>query len=125
MTSVQDFLSLATTLVSLGLVVAAVMKMFQIATDLQEMKEILKEIRRGAELQPVPVPRAVAAQFAADPAPSMAALQSRVAEPEAPLPPPPPAPSNGPGLAFTTPPTAEELVRAIHAQDFRGDDFPL
>ena len=95
MTSIQDFLGLATTLVILGLIVAGVMKVFQISTDLQESKEILKDIRRnlegyGPSMSPgLPVPSQVSA--------------------------PPP----------TAAPTAEELVRAIHAKDFRGENFPL
>ncbi len=47
MTSFQDFLGLVSTLVVLGVVIAGVMKLFQVASDMQELKEILKDIRRS------------------------------------------------------------------------------
>jgi hypothetical protein len=104
MTSFQDFLGLATTLLVLGVIAAGVMKIFQIASDTQELKEILKDIRRSmpgvAQPAPIlasPVSLGIALREGgqADPAPQAHA------------------------------PTAEELVRAIHQQDFRGENFPF
>jgi hypothetical protein len=104
MTSFQDFLGLATTLMVLGAIAAGVMKIFQIASDMQELKEILKDIRRGMPgvTQLVPAP--------ASPV-SLGIALSEGLQPDA------------PPRANT--PTAEELVRAIHAQDFRGENFPF
>jgi hypothetical protein len=111
MSSIPDFLSLAMTLLVLGLIVAGVMKIFQMASDTQELKEILKDIRRNTQGlgQAMPAATPVAslgaavsgAQFTVDQVPSLG------------------LPGGG------NPPTAEELVRAVHAQDFRGENFPL
>jgi hypothetical protein len=101
MASLQDFLGLATTLVVLGVIVAGVMKIFQMASDMQELKEIAKDIRRNTQNASSPIPAASSAYAPPGYAPPDYA---------------PPAP----GV-----PTAEELVRAVHAQDFRGDKFPL
>ncbi len=112
MGTIQDLLSFATTLVVLALIAAGVMKLFQIATDMQEIKEVLKDIRRGGGLlSQAAVPGIPAAQ--PEPvSPSLASLASAM----------PAAPAS---LPTNRPPTPEELVRAVHAQDFRGDDFPL
>ncbi len=126
MASIPDFLSLATTLVVLGLIVAGVMKLFQIGNDMQEMKQILQDIRLGAHLTaravPPPVPYHAASSPSSYPAANIAALGEALPEGE---PVPQPVPGNMPGMNFSKPPTAEELVRAIHAHDFKGDDFPL
>jgi hypothetical protein len=106
MTSFQDFLGLASTLLVLGVIVAGVMKLFQMASDMQELKEILKDIRRSmpgvAHLAPVPA------------SPSSLGIAPR----EGGQPQPDAAPQ-------AHAPTAEELVRAIHQQDFRGENFPF
>jgi hypothetical protein len=111
MTSIPDFLGLVTPLVILGLIVAGVMKIFQVASDMQELKELLKDIRRNTQAfgQGMPAATQIAslgaavsgAQFTGDGLPGLG------------------LPGGG------SPPTAEELVRAVHAQDFRGDEFPL
>jgi hypothetical protein len=141
MTSIQDFLSLATTLAALGLVAAGIMKLFQIAGDLHEMKEVLKDMRRISQGLGSPVAAAV-------PVTGVAALSAVLPSgiPPAPsgIPSPAasiqPAPSNIPSASLSsepaqpfspaggyagTPPTPEELVRAVHAQNFSGDEFPL
>ena len=111
MPAIQDFLGLATTLVILGLIAGGVMKLFQIAGDMQEIKEALKDMRRGGGLtSPAAAPIPAALPSAASP--GLASLASAV----------PPAPA---GLPTDRDPTPEELVRDVHAQDFRGDDFPL
>ena len=168
MSAIPDFLSLLTTLVVIGLVGAAVMKVFQIASNIEQMKEILKDISGGMNQATLGAASNVIAreayshqqQYAAPPAapappvpapyePSagVSALAAALPQPEAthsiaaaPVPPPPapvPAPASAsptpeqqvwpasPGMNFTRPPTAEELVRAIHEQDFRGDKFPV
>jgi hypothetical protein len=106
MTSFQDFLGLASTLVVLAVIIAGVMKLFQVASDMQELKEILKDIRRSmpgvAQLAPVPA--------------SPASLGIALREGGQPHPDAAPRPNA---------PTAEELVRAIHQQDFRGENFPF
>lgn len=143
MTSIADFLSLATMLVVLGLIAASVMKLFQMAGDLHELKEILKDMRRMSQglgnplTAPFPVPVAtpgVVALNAALPSgvpPGPGGIPPAPVYPQAAVPPAPvlqntvpPAP--GPLNPFSgTPPTPEELVRAVHAQDFSSDDFPL
>jgi hypothetical protein len=111
MSSIADFLSLVTTLVVLGLIVAGVMKIFQMASDTQEMKEILKDIRRNTQGfgQGMPAATPVASLGAAVSGAQFSGDQV-----------------SGLGLpGGGNPPTAEELVRAVHAQDFRGENFPL
>jgi hypothetical protein len=114
MGTIQDLLSFATTLLVLGLIIGGVMKLFQIATDMQEMKEILKDIRRGGGLPspaatlPPPLPAAQPGPVS----PGLASLASAM-------------PADPASLPANRPPTPEELVRAVHSQDFRGDDFPL
>ena len=125
MTSIQDFLSLATMLVSLGLIAAGIMKLFQIAGDVQEVKEVLQDMRRisqglGSSLAaPVPVPTSgVAALREVLPSGVPPALVNT--NPDTAITPP------GAPIGFRgTPPTPEELVRAVHAQNFSGDEFPL
>jgi hypothetical protein len=49
MSSIPDLLGAATTLVMFGLVVAAVMKLFQLASDVRELKDVLQDIRRNTQ----------------------------------------------------------------------------
>jgi hypothetical protein len=88
MSSIPDLLGAGTTLAMFALIVAGVMKLFQLASDVRELKGVLQDIRRNTQ----------------DPtrlhAPALGAL----------------------GAAGV--PTPEELVRAVHAQNF-DDDFPL
>jgi len=51
MSSIPDFLGAGTSLVMFALVVAGVMKLFQIASDVREMKDALLEIRRNTKDQ--------------------------------------------------------------------------
>jgi hypothetical protein len=111
MASLQDILSLATTLLVLGVIVAGVMKVFQMASDIQELKEILKDhLRRNMPGVPNLAPSAHLDPVPASPVPLGVALREGVPPEVAPRP---------------NAPTAEELVRAIHQQDFRGENFPF
>jgi hypothetical protein len=114
MTSISDFLGLATTLVVLGVIVAGVMKVFQIASDMQEIKEALKDLRRSTQGIPqLPLlGTSPGLPPLGQPAAGLASLAGAL-------------PGGNPAGTFANPPTAEELVRAIHAQDFRGENFPL
>jgi hypothetical protein len=47
MNSIADFLGAGTTLAMFGLIVAAVMKLFQLASDVRELKDVLQDIRRN------------------------------------------------------------------------------
>jgi len=47
MSSIPDFLGAGTTLVMFALVIAAVMKIFQLASDVRELKDVLQDIRRN------------------------------------------------------------------------------
>ncbi len=126
MNSIQDFLSLVSMLVVLGLIAGGVMKLYQIAGDVHELKEVVKDMRRisqgmGSSMAaPFPVPTSGVAALSA-------ALPSGIppapvgANPAAPAITPPGAPAGFSG----TPPTPEELVRAVHAQNFSDDEFPL
>jgi len=60
-------------LVVYGIVIAAVYKLFQIATDLGEIKEALQEIKRNTQ-DAVPPPRWAAAQSPTSPESLMRAL---------------------------------------------------
>ena len=112
----QDLLGLGTSLVVFILLVAAIMKVFQIAGDLREMKGMVADIRRNA---PLSSPAAVHAPLAQPSAMSdLTPLAARLAPP-----PPPQSLSGAPDPS--RPMTAEELVRAVHSQDFSGDKFPL
>ena len=132
MNSIQDVLSLATWLVILGLAVACAMKIFQMATDIREAKEVLKDIRKNTanaprSSLPPAIPQLSTAQYSA----------TEHSEPPAPEPHPsesfPSAQTEDPrserdfrqlpGLSAN--PTAEELVRAIHATTFKDGEFPL
>ena len=70
----MDFLQAAIanvlSLVAFGCVIAGVMKCFQIANELGEIKQVLKEIRRNTEGAPVTSPAAVHAVSPAAPAQS-------------------------------------------------------
>ena len=118
MTAIPEFLSTASALVVLGLIVAGVMKLFQIANDMHELKEVVKDMRRISQ----GLGSSVAAPATAA-APGIAALSAAL--PAAPLQTESVTPANLPNRFSGPPPTPEELVRAVHAQDFRGDDFPL
>lgn len=93
----QALFGMATSLLSMILIVAGVMKLFQIAGDLQEMKKILTELRRSAVDRPLAV---------SSPAASL---------------PSSPASADLPHGGMTP----EELVRSVHARNFSGDEFPL
>lgn len=133
MTSIPDFLSLATSLVALALVVAAVMKVFQLASDIRELKDVLKDIRRNTQglahpsVDHPPVPSQLQALGQL---PALDHVQA--VHPETMLSQAPPDlgitqdPPLYPGLPTVGRiPTAEELVRAVHAQHFGDDEFPL
>ncbi len=49
MSSIPDFLGAGTTLVMFALVVAGVMKVFQIAADVRDLKDVIKDIRRNTQ----------------------------------------------------------------------------
>jgi hypothetical protein len=49
MSSIADFLGAGTTLAMFGLIVAAVMKIFQLASDVRELKDVLQDIRRNTQ----------------------------------------------------------------------------
>jgi hypothetical protein len=120
MTSIPDILSLAMTLATLGLIVAAVMKIFQMASDTHEMKEILKDMRRISQglgnASPFPAAATPTAALPAAGSPGLAPLANAL---------PQGTPAGALSGAFAQPPTPEELVRAVHAQHFGDDDFPL
>jgi hypothetical protein len=60
MNSIPDLLSAATTLVLFALVISAVMKVFQLASDVRDLKDVLHDIRRNMQ-QPhaAPMPAAL------------------------------------------------------------------
>jgi hypothetical protein len=66
MGSVSDLLGVGTSLVMFFLVVAGVMKLFQLATDVRDMKEVLQDIRRNTQ-QVVPPAAVPAAAFTGSP----------------------------------------------------------
>lgn len=96
MVAVQDFLSAGTTIVILSIVVAAAAKLFQIASDVREAKAILTDIRRNTG-------GAIAPNITVST----------------------PVPGSSVAAAPSKAPSAEDLVRAVHAQSFKDDDFPL
>jgi len=104
----QVFLGDVLSIVLFVLVVAAIMKVFQMAGDLRESKEILKDMRR-AQQAASPLVTMVPAPLA-QPETSLPSLQSALVDSA------PPAPR--PQI------TPEELVRAVHAQKFSDDEFP-
>ncbi len=50
MTALETFFSSGLTLLSFALVIFAAYKIFQIGTDVAEMKQLLKDIRRGVSM---------------------------------------------------------------------------
>jgi hypothetical protein len=62
MSSVADLLGVGTTLVMFFLIVAGVMKLFQLGSDVRDMKEALQDIRRNTQ-HAVPLPSAPPAGF--------------------------------------------------------------
>jgi hypothetical protein len=84
---VQSFVGDVASLVVFVLLIAGTMKVFQMSTDMREIKDILKDIKRNTQ-------------------------QVAMAAPAA-------APAMGNQV------TAEELVRAVNAQNFSGDEFPV
>jgi hypothetical protein len=89
----QALISVGLTTLVLSLIGASALKIFQMASDVREVRDLLKEIRRNL-------------QNLAQPPLAQAAV------------------SPGPGLPPGVP-TPEELVRAVHAQNFSGDEFPI
>jgi hypothetical protein len=83
----QSFLGDIASLVMFALLIAGTMKVFQMASDMREIKDVLSDIRRNTQRVSAP-----AASQAAGPA---------------------------------SPMTPEELVRAVHAQKFSDDEFPV
>lgn len=71
MNSLPDFLGAVTTLAMFALIVAAVMKLFQLASDVREMKDSLQDIRRKTldSARPFAAPAAVPGAPAAIPTP--------------------------------------------------------
>ncbi|HEY4360533.1 MAG TPA: hypothetical protein VGN17_06175 [Bryobacteraceae bacterium] len=103
----QVFVEDVVSIVIFVLVVAGIMKVFQMAGDLRETKEILKDMRRSQQVaSPL---MSLAPASVAPPSPSLPSLQSALADP---------APALRPQL------TPEDLVRAVHAQKFSDDEFP-
>jgi hypothetical protein len=49
MNSIPDLLGAGTTLAVFGLIAAVVMKLFQIASDVRDMKGVLQDIRRNTQ----------------------------------------------------------------------------
>lgn len=95
---IADFLSLATTLTSFTLIIAAVLKMYQIGGDLRDIKQMMAQnqlAKNGTHADPIParMPAAVT--------------------------------GSAPGEASGATISPEELVRAVHAQSFKGEDFPV
>jgi hypothetical protein len=68
MSSIPDFLGAGTTLVMFALVVAAVMKVFQLAADVRDLKDVLKDIRRNMQ-GPLGLPAAPALGASGAPTP--------------------------------------------------------
>ncbi len=130
MVAVQDFLSVGMTIVILCVVVACAAKLFQMATDIRESKDLLRDIARntaGSISRQASVAQVVSTQAAMTETPMEQGPLPHIA-----MPPSVPGPSSVPSIetpsAFSpsgTPPTAEELVRMIHAQSFKGEDFPV
>ncbi len=54
MNSLPDFLGAGTTLGMFALVVAGVMKLFQLASDVHELKDVLQDIRRNTQPHAAP-----------------------------------------------------------------------
>lgn len=54
MNSLPDFLGAGTTLAMFALIVAAVMKLFQLASDVHELKDALQDIRRNTQQHVAP-----------------------------------------------------------------------
>ena len=54
MNSLPDFLGAGTTLAMFALIVAAVMKLFQLASDVHELKDVLQDIRRNMQQHVAP-----------------------------------------------------------------------
>jgi hypothetical protein len=68
MNSIADLIGAGTTLVMFGLVVASVMKLFQLASDVRELKGVLLDIRRNTQ-GPVGLPAAPALGLSGVPTP--------------------------------------------------------
>jgi hypothetical protein len=66
MSSVADLLGMGTTLVMFFLIVAGVMKLFQLGSDVRDMKEVLQDIRRNTQ-HAIPPPAVPAAAFGGSP----------------------------------------------------------
>jgi hypothetical protein len=56
MSIVSYLMSMATTFFILALVMASVIKTFQVATDVREIKDAIQELRRNAEASSRPTP---------------------------------------------------------------------
>jgi hypothetical protein len=71
MSSIADFLGAGTTLVMFGLIIAAVVKLFQLASDVHELKDVLQDIRRNTQesVRPFAAVSAVAGVTGAPPTP--------------------------------------------------------
>lgn len=54
MSAIPDLLGAGTTLVMFALVVAGVMKLFQLASDVRDMKDVLQDIRRNTQQHAAP-----------------------------------------------------------------------
>jgi hypothetical protein len=59
MSAFPDIMGAATSLVMFALIVASVMKLFQLASDVRELKDVLQDIRRNtAQAMLAPTPEA-------------------------------------------------------------------
>jgi hypothetical protein len=100
----QAFLGDVVSILFFVMLAAGMMKVFQMAGDVREMKDVLKDIKRNTGQVPAPV-SAGAPMASAVPALPSAPMST----------PAPPTPTM----------TPEELVRAVHAQKFTDDDFDV
>lgn len=126
----QDFLSVGMTIVILCVVVACAAKLFQMATDIRESKELLRDICRNisGSISPQAASRSMLMSSAPMTQMPMEQLPKPQMQMTPTIPAPPAVPATETPSVFSpsgTPPTAEELVRMIHAQSFKGEDFPV
>jgi hypothetical protein len=104
----QAFLGDVVSVLFFVMLAAGMMKVFQMAGDVREMKDLLKDIKRNTGQVPAPV-SAAAPMASATPTLPSAPISAPMSTPAPPMP-------------TMTP---EELVRAVHAQKFTDDDFDV
>jgi hypothetical protein len=62
-------MSMATTFFIVALIMVGVIKTFQVATDVREIKEAIQELRRNAQVSPRPLPEPATAMHQNPPSP--------------------------------------------------------